>query len=130
MNIQRRAAMALALSAAAVLIAHAAKKTTTPPSPPRAVATFESIGLYWSPGTNPGSAGCQVQYHKSGDTAWKPALAMWYDSRNNECRGSVVQLTPATTYDFQLTAGTQSASLTATTWSEQFPLAQTTISVG
>src|SRR5205085_2344672 len=98
-------------------------------APPRAVATFESVGLYWSPGTNPGTAGCALQYRSLGETAWRPALAMWYDSRNGECRGSVVQLASGTTYEFQLTAGTQSTTLTAATWSEQFTIAQT-ISVG
>src|SRR5438094_4095144 len=126
MQIHRRATLALALSAAIVLSAHA-KKPVRQPSPPRAVATFESVGLYWSPGTNPGSAGCALQYRKLGETAWRPALAMWYDSRNGECRGSVVQLVPATMYEFQLSEGTQSATLTAATWSEQFPIAQTII---
>ena len=119
-----RAAAAAALCIAVVPIAHA--KKPVPASPPRAVATFESVGLYWAPGSNPGSAGCNVQYRKLGDTAWRPALAMWYDSRNGECRGSVVRLSPATDYEFQLSVGTQApVTLSATTWSENFPVAQT-----
>ena len=128
MQIHRRAALALALTVAFCLSAHAKKPVRTP-SPPRAVATFESVGLYWSPGANPGSAGCALQYRSLGETAWRLALALWYDSRNGECRGSVVQLASGTTYEFQLTAGTQSTTLTAATWSEQFTIAQT-ISVG
>jgi len=100
--------------------AHAAPKRGGTATPPRAVATFESIGLYWAPGTNPGAAGCSIQYRKSGDTAWNPGLAMWYDSRNSECRGSLVQLAPGTTYEIQLGLPGQpfSQSLSATTWAD------------
>jgi hypothetical protein len=52
---------------------------------------------------------------------------MWYDSRNSECRGSIVTVDPATTYEvqFALPGQTWSRGLTTTTWSEQFPIAQT-----
>ena len=125
MNVPLRAALAAtALSITVALPAYAKKPVR--PSAPRAVATFESVGLYWSPGTNPGSAGCSVQYRKKGDSAWKPALAMWFDGRNNECRGSVVRLSPGTDYEFQLSvAGQTPVSLNARTWDESFPVAQT-----
>ncbi len=100
---------------------------STPPSTnTRAVATFESLGLYWKPPSNPGAAGCTVQYRKSAESAWKPGLAMWYDSRNAECRGSLVYLTPGTEYQvrFSLPGQQPSAQLTARTWSENFPVAR------
>src|SRR5438105_1277080 len=52
---------------------------------------------------------------------------MWYDSSNNECRGSLVLLEPGTSYEIQLGMPGQTASsgLIATTWSEQFPIAKT-----
>src|SRR5207237_7764070 len=57
-------------------------------------------------------------------------MNLWYDSRNNECRGSIVDLTPGTSYDFQMGVGsTYSVKTSASTWSEQFPIAKT-ISVG
>jgi hypothetical protein len=92
----------------------------------RAVATFESLGLYWKPPSNPGAAGCTVQYRKSGESAWKQGLAMWYDARNGECRGSLVYLTPATNYQvaFGLPGQQPSAQLEAKTWSENFPIAR------
>jgi hypothetical protein len=103
---------------------------STLPAGGKAVTTFHSIGLYWTPTSNPGSAGCIVQYRKSGDTTWSPALNMWYDSRNNECRGSIVQVQPGTSYDVQMGIGsTYSVQTSATTWSEQFPIGQT-ITVG
>jgi hypothetical protein len=100
---------------------------TLPSTNTKAVATFESLGLYWTPPSNPGAAGCNVQYRKSGESAWQNGLAMWYDSRNSECRGSLVQLTPGTAYEVQLGLPGQqpSAQLAASTWSEQFPIART-----
>ena len=93
----------------------------------KAVATFESMGLYWKPPSNPGSAGCDVRFRKVGDSAWKQGLAMWYDSRDSECRGSLVHLSPGTEYEvqFAMPGKAHSAGLKAKTWSEQFPIAQT-----
>ena len=91
---------------------------------PRAVATFESLGIYWTPPADPGAAGCAVQYRKAGD-AWKKGLALWYDARNRECRGSLVRLAPGTAYEVQLAVPGTLVTLTAKTWSERFPVAKT-----
>jgi hypothetical protein len=112
--------------------------STTPPSttPPvltlpstntNAIATFHSLGLYWKPPSNPGSAGCNVQYRKSGESAWKDGLPMWYDDRDGQCRGSLVYLTPGTDYQvqFNLPGQQPTAQLAAKTWSESFPIART-----
>jgi hypothetical protein len=109
-------------------------RTPTPsaslPAGGKAVTTFHSAGLYWTPTSNPGSAGCTVQYKKSSDSTWSQGLNLWYDSNNNECRGSIVQLTPGTSYDFQIGVGsTYAVQTSASTWTEQFPIAQT-ITVG
>jgi hypothetical protein len=100
---------------------------TLPSTNTKAVATFESLGLYWTPPSNPGSAGCNVQYRKSGESAWKNGLAMWYDARNGECRGSLVHLSPGTDYQVQFSLPGQqpSAQLAAKTWSDNFPIAKT-----
>jgi hypothetical protein len=120
MEFQRRTLGAAALACIMATAANAAPKSGGTATPPRAVATFESIGLYWSPGANPGTAGCQVQYRKSGDTAWKPGLAMWYDSRNSECRGSIVQLAPGATYEIAVALPGQpfSAPFAVSTWAD------------
>ena len=96
----------------------------------RAVPTFESISLYWTPSANPG-AGCPVIFRKVGDSTWRQGLDTWYDPRNGECRGSLVLLEPGTSYEIQLGMPGQTASsgLITTTWSEQFPIAQA-ITVG
>jgi hypothetical protein len=102
----------------------------TLPAGGSAVTTFHSAGLYWKPPSSPGSTGCIVQYRKQGETTWHKGLNLWYDSRNAECRGSLVQLTPGTTYDVQMGVGsTYSAQTTAKTWNETFPIAKT-ITVG
>ena len=93
----------------------------------KAIATFESLGLYWTPPSNPGAAGCSVRYRKAGESDWKDGLAMWYDARNSECRGSLVHLRPDTTYEVQFAMPGQApvAQITADTWNETFPIAQT-----
>ncbi|MEA3192093.1 MAG: hypothetical protein QOD26_426 [Betaproteobacteria bacterium] len=112
--------------------------TTPPPPPPstgamptdssnvRGVATFHSIGMYWtSPGAS--SSGCKMQFRKQGESAWRDAMDMWFDGRNSECRGSIVQLQPGTQYEVQMGLPGQSFKKGATvaTWSESFPIAQT-----
>lgn len=86
------------------------------------VATFHSVGLYWNPGR---SGDCLVNYRQVGTSTWKEGYPLWYDSRNAECRGSLVHLTANTSYEIQLSSGSNSTSLVAATWSETFPVSQT-----
>ena len=112
MNLNRLISLALLLAPLAV---------SSAPAEPRVVATFESLGVYWSPPGDPGGAGCPIQFRKAGETQWRDALPLWYDARNRECRGSIVQLEPGSKYELQLGARQFSAS----TWSERFPVART-----
>ncbi len=95
----------------------------------RAVPTYESIGLYWTPPANSGATGCSVIFRKSGDSSYRQGVDLWLDPSNKECRGSLVLLEPGTTYDIQIgVAGkAMSAGLGVTTWREtdQLPIAQT-----
>src|SRR5438105_6775710 len=91
-----------------------------------AVPTYESVGLYWpSPGAS--SAGCEVKYRKSGESTWRSGLNLWFDSSANECRGSLVNLTPGTAYEAQLNLPGQSGtkSVTFSTWPNKMPIAKT-----
>jgi hypothetical protein len=100
---------------------------------PKAVGTFESLGLYWTPPSAPSDGTCSARFRKQGDLNWNEGLPLWYDARNNECRGSLVQLTPDTAYEIELGVPGQPslAPLNARTWSENFPIAQTvTVSDG
>ena len=94
-------------------------------APARAVPTFESIGVYWRPGSDPGpgveKAGCPVRFRKAGTDKWREGLPLWFDRRDGECRGSLVHLSPGTTYEIEV----GDARLKARTWSEKFPVAET-----
>jgi hypothetical protein len=91
-----------------------------------AVPTFECIGLYWSPGKSSATT-CNVNYREVGSSTWKKGFPLWFDSKNLEYRGSLVNLKPKTNYEVSLSLqdGTASTTLTATTWSENFPIAKT-----
>lgn len=96
-------------------------------NPARAVPTFESIGLYWVPDVPPADpgAGCQVSFRAAPEESWSSGLPLWFDARNNECRGSLVHLRPGTRYEIRLTAeGSSEALIEASTWSEEFPVAR------
>ncbi|HEV7405502.1 MAG TPA: hypothetical protein VGO11_21335 [Chthoniobacteraceae bacterium] len=100
----------------------------------RAVCTFESIGLYWTPAKGAKENPCRVQYRVSGEPAWRDALPLWFDERIGEYRGSIVQLRSGTTYEVRLALETSPTSTTwtdlkARTWNEKFPIART-IEVG
>jgi hypothetical protein len=94
---------------------------------PTSVATFHSLGLYWSPANGSADIECQVRYRAVGSGTWHQALPLWFDDRDGEYRGSIIELEPATSYEIELTLeGTATTeTFTATTWSESFPLGQT-----
>jgi len=102
-----------------------------PPPPalagPAAVPTFRCLGLSWSPKEGGASVPCQVRYRAAGSEDWKPAQALWFDPRNGEYRGSIVNLQPGTPYEISLSLAGSSLTkdLQATTWSEDFPIAKT-----
>jgi hypothetical protein len=92
----------------------------------QAISTFHSIGLYWSPTGGSSSVTATAQYRVQGTSLWRDALPLWFDGRNSEYRGSLVNLTPGTTYEIQLSLqGTStSTTLTVSTWSETFPISK------
>jgi hypothetical protein len=100
---------------------------------PFAIPTFHCIGLYWSPQGGAAEKQVLVRYRKQGDSDWREALPMRYnpipktEEDLTDYRGSIVHLTPRTTYEVQLTLeGTsKTTSLTATTWCEDFPVGET-----
>ena len=107
------------LALAAASAAHAAPGDVT------AVPTYEAVGLSWAaPGT---TAGCTVRYRKRGEGEWREGLDLWYDARNNECRGSIVYLQPGTEYEAQLAAsgGRGAEAITFRTLANQVPIAKT-----
>ena len=93
---------------------------------PSYVATFHSIGLYWAPPAGaPGNA-ARVEFRAAGEPHWRPGLDLWFDERNAEYRGSLVELEPGTAYTVRLKLESGfTETLAARTWSEQFPVKRT-----
>jgi len=93
---------------------------------PSAVSTFHSIGLYWSPQGGSESNAARVEFRASGSAEWRQGLDLWFDARDGEYRGSLVELEPGTAYEvrIKLESG-PGESITAKTWSERFPVKRT-----
>jgi hypothetical protein len=108
------------------LASHGAHAQSLDSSNIKAVPTYEAVGLYWSNAGAPPD-GCKVQFRKQGDSAWTQGLNLWYDASSNQCRGSLVNLAPGTTYEAQLglATGGFTKGITFTTWSNTIPVAQT-----
>lgn len=93
---------------------------------PSAVSTFHSIGLYWSPEGGAESTAARVEFRKEGGGDWRRGLDLWFDARNGEYRGSLVELEPGTAYAVKLTlASGASETIHARTWSEKFRIQKT-----
>lgn len=100
---------------------------------PFAIPTFHSLGLYWSPPGGEREKAVTIQYRRQGDAEWSEGLPMRYnpiagtDDDLTDYRGSLVHLAPNTTYEIKLALeGTKTAAkLTASTWSEDFPIGET-----
>ncbi|HEX4332090.1 MAG TPA: VCBS repeat-containing protein [Usitatibacter sp.] len=118
---------AVTFALAAIAGACASFQAFAQASAARAVPTYEAAGIYWANSAATAATGCQVQFRKSGTTAWTQGLDMWLDARNAECRGSIVGLSPGTSYDVQLNLPGQSPAktLTFSTWSNTKPVAKT-----
>ena len=93
----------------------------------RAITTFESMGLYWSPDGGGEGVVCEVRYQVVATDSWKEGLPLWFDPRDQEYRGSLVGLDPGTRYEVELAlaASEKRATVTATTWSDDFPIVRT-----
>ncbi len=102
-------------------------------SGPFAIATFHCLGVYWSPPGGNANRDVLVRYRRQGDAEWSEGLPMRYnpipgtDEDLTDYRGSLVHLTPATTYEIELTlsGAATTATLTARTWSDAFPIGET-----
>jgi hypothetical protein len=91
-----------------------------------AVATFHSIGLSWSPPGGSAGTAATVRYRPMGGSPYVEGLPLWFDARNGEYRGSLVQLEPGTTYEIELTHDADPPEvLSASTWPAEFPIGQT-----
>jgi hypothetical protein len=93
-----------------------------------AIPTFNCMSLYWSP--NNGGNDVLVSYRKFGDIAWKEGLNIKYNPiagttlEKADYRGSVVNLSSGTLYEFKLTLQGSNISTTIikATWNDNFPV--------
>ncbi|MGD8241097.1 MAG: hypothetical protein PVH68_21265, partial [Armatimonadota bacterium] len=100
---------------------------------PLAIPTFHCLGLYWSPQGGSADREVTVRYRPEGGREWREALPMRYnpipetDEDLAEYRGSIVNLDPGTAYEIELRLeGTDVLQrITASTWSEEFPIGKT-----
>ena len=100
----------LRFTASLVLLAALAPFAFATPSfnsstPWNAVPTFHSLGLYWKPTSGAGTQSAAVRFRPQGTTQWRDGLDLWWDERNDEYRGSLVELQPNTVYEIQLKLG-------------------------
>ena len=92
---------------------------------PYAVPTFECIGLYWKTEEGAEEILCNVNYRVKDSDKWKKGIPLWFDSRNNEYRGSIVHLKPGSDYEIKLSISDDNYKiLNCRTWSEDFPVAK------
>lgn len=106
-------------------------------------STFHNISVYWKPKeSGSGNRQALVRYRKVGTTAWIEGHPLWFDGRSSlnlerqiersqEYRGSIVTVSPDTSYEVQvyLTGIGLVGKGTVKTWSENFKIKRT-VSVG
>jgi hypothetical protein len=86
----------------------ASAQTATTPGPARIEATIYSIGVEWDiDGDGNHNAAATVNYRPQGTVPWLPALPLLRVDFNgtNALAGSILFLTPGTTYEVQLSLG-------------------------
>jgi hypothetical protein len=96
------------------------------------VATYQSIGLYLPSTVAPlhpaNENDATLEYRIKGSGAWKTGLPLWYDPRNSEYRGSLVNLKPGTRYEIRATLDDGKVHATELqTWAEKYPIAKTIV---
>ncbi len=101
------------------------------------VPTFECISVYWSPDGGDYNKDVLVRYREVGSSTWKDGLNIKYNplsakidptnQKGGDYRGSIVNLTPDTEYEIELTLEGTNTTITYTekTWSENFPIGKT-----
>ena len=109
-----------------------AQTTVTSKLAASCVPTFHCLSVYWSPEGGEIGKKVLVKFRAASEQLWHDGLPMRYNPiQTPECkgdyRGSIVNLTPGTTYEIGLTLeGTSThTELKGTTWSEKFPVSST-----
>ncbi|HBR93176.1 MAG TPA: hypothetical protein DEA90_03325 [Opitutae bacterium] len=101
---------------------------------PQAIATFNSVGLYWKPTGGSAARKVSVHYRKVGEDSWSEAMPLWFDDNEHdgeaaqhtaEYRGSIVYLDSGTDYEAKLSLEDgPTRILSFTTRSDDFKIAR------
>ncbi|MCG8637933.1 MAG: Ig-like domain-containing protein [Desulfobacterales bacterium] len=90
---------------------------------PVMTSTFQSIGIEWDV-SGSDTTEATIQYSADGGATWKAGHPMWWTG--SEYRGSIVMLSPGTTYTIKLYLnGTLLETVQQSTWNENFPVGDT-----
>jgi len=102
---------------------------------PKAIPTFNSVGIYWKPDGGGSQRPCTVKYRKAGENSWRDALDLWFDPNMHdklpehslEYRGSIVHLDPNTKYEIELAIEKLGVKkvIETQTWDDKFQIAKT-----
>ena len=91
---------------------------------PYAVPTYGCAGLYWK---TQESGPCTVRYREESGKNWKNGLDLVYDARDQEYRGSIVDLKPGTGYLVELSDKSSKVQISFETRSDNFPVGKTSV---
>jgi hypothetical protein len=91
---------------------------------PFAVATYECASVYWK--TAEAGVG-KIRYKDVKSNSWKDGLDLVYDSRQEEYRGSIINLVPNTDYQIELSSNSSKSQVKVRTRNENFPVGKKTI---
>lgn len=91
---------------------------------PYAVSTYECAGIYWETQED---GTCTIRYKESQSNTWRNGLDLVYDDRQNEYRGSIINLIPGKEYNVELSNNTASTQLKLKTRNDVFPVGKTTV---
>jgi hypothetical protein len=100
---------------------------------PITISTFNSVSVYWSPEEGADSLSVFIKFKEKGTNKWHNGYPMRYnpivdtDEDLADYRGSIVNLKSNTLYEIELTLEGSSVkdTITAKTWREEFPIAET-----
>ena len=91
----------------------------------RLESTYENISVSWG-APREFKNGVRMEYRKSGESAWREALAPLFFSPNRNYRGSIVKLEEDTVYEVRMLAdGKEAVKGEVRTWATKVPIAET-----
>lgn len=90
---------------------------------PQIIPTYECAGIYWKV---PEDGDCKLRYRENSESQWREGLDLVYDARDGEYRGSVIGLSPNTSYQVELSVSSSRSVLDFKTRNDQFPVGRVT----